>query len=96
MKLTRADMHLKCLKNAVYIMCLTWICEIVIWSNVCYYCYVLDYVLDYETSTFSWEGIEILIVSWENEILLSVYEETGIWTLTSFSWSYGGEMYSLR
>ena len=85
-------MHVKRLKNAVYIMCLTWICEIVTWSDVCYYCYVLDYVLDYETSTFSWEGIETLTFYWVTLMLISVCRRNEIWTLTSCSLVYGSEM----
>ena len=69
----------------MYSMCFTCVTlEIVTWSDICYYCCVLDY----EILTFSWEGIETL-TSWENKILLSA---CGIWTLTSFSWNCGREM----
>ena len=85
-------------------MCLT--CEIVTWTDVCYYCCVLDYETStfswetlissegMETLTFSWEGIETLTFSWVNLILIYACERNEIWTLTSLG--CGSEMHSLR
>ena len=89
----------------MYSMCLT--CEIVTWTDVCYYCCVLDYETstsswetlsfsweENESLTFSWEEIETLTFSWVNLILICACERNEIWTWTSLG--CGSEMHSLR
>ena len=68
--------------------CVTW--EIVIWTDVCYYCCVLDY----KTSTSSWKEIGTLTFFWVNLILICACKKNEIWTLTSLG--CGSEMCSLR
>ena len=59
--------------------CVTW--EIVTLTDA--YCY--GCVLDYETLISFWQGIETVIFSWGNEILIFACGEIEIWTLTSVS-----------